>query len=113
LFHDPSVSVASSVFPRFQPGLMASKNLPAEMGAKVDFEGHLTLVLLPVLFPTINRISRPSCRREMHYLLTLRESALKQRSRKYCCVHVAAHGCYAQLNQRPEVAQPFSQGIQR
>jgi hypothetical protein len=39
LFQEPSVSTASRVLPRFQPGLMFAKNADAEIGVKVP--GHV------------------------------------------------------------------------
>lgn len=58
LFHEPSVSTASSVLPRFQPGLSSSKNLLAEIGAKDDVGGQMTPVLLPVLLPIAGYVSK-------------------------------------------------------
>jgi len=48
LFQDPSVSTASSVLPRFQPGLRAAKKEGAEREVKEVVGGHVELV---VLFP--------------------------------------------------------------
>jgi hypothetical protein len=57
LFQDPSVSVASRVLPRFHPGLIASKNLPAETGEKDEVEGHFIPVLFPVLLPVLSHLA--------------------------------------------------------
>jgi hypothetical protein len=46
LFQLPSVSTASSVLPRFQPGFNFSKKVPAEIDENFAVAGHFT----PVLF---------------------------------------------------------------
>ena len=47
LFHEPSVSIASSVLPRFQPGFKAAKKFEAEMALNAGVAGHFTVVPFP------------------------------------------------------------------
>jgi hypothetical protein len=53
LFQLPSVGIASSVLPTFQPGLRAARKAEAVIDVKDELEGQVTPVALPVLFPVL------------------------------------------------------------
>jgi hypothetical protein len=92
LFHDPSVSTASRVLPRFQPGLILSKNDPADIGLKDVVEGHFTAVPFPVLLPGFvqhwSQYMIIELKRETH---TLSNGTLEERHSKHCSLCEATH----------------------
>jgi hypothetical protein len=90
LFQLPSVSTASSVLPRFHPGLILSKKLPAEMAVNFEVLGHVT----PVPFVAgkcqcVNSEVLKLCLSKR--TLSSSKSAIKQQ----CCSRVRnPHGCF-------------------
>ena len=91
LFQDPSVSTASSVLPRFQPGFRAEKKVWAVTGVKEVVVGHFTPVLFPGGLIVLELIDDLNVLGSSAVTRTLSVDTLEHRSHEHRDTCVATH----------------------